>query len=51
MCLFHVMSRQQKLLVIFLLFTGWVYKGVDFTLYRVWVPLSWLKVGVDVVNS
>ena len=37
--------------VIFLLFTGWVCKGVDFTLYRVWVPLSWLQVGVDVVNS
>ena len=43
-CIFHVMFRQQKLLVI---------KGVDFTLYRVWVPLSWLQVGavVDVVNS
>ena len=47
------MGRLQAGVVIFWLFTGWVGKGVDFTLYRVWVPLSWLQVGVvvDVVNS
>ena len=62
MYLLHVMSRQQKLVVIqlgrlwaraviFWLFVGWVGMGIDFTLYRVGMLLSRLQVGVEVVIS